>query len=139
MNDDTNVWLTPTLFRIMNHPTAEDRVRADLEMISLDQYMHNKFIDQLKRHYLAFDKTKPMKLSWWKCWFWMLLPKFILGVDPIKFKEWNIGHCLNCNANPYDGVVEAWSYSKNWFRGALIRCNKCNQLRWQPGEIVINY
>ena len=105
-------------------------------------------MDQLERAGDGFKtgfKTKsdgplPIKLTWWKCWFWWLIPGVFLGTDDrIRFHGWDIGHCLNCDADPYDGQVEAWSYDGNWFRGALIRCNRCGQLRWQPGESGRDY
>lgn len=85
--------------------------------------------------FAMLNEAHQVKLSWWKCWFWWLLPSWLLGVnDKMRFHSWDIGHCLNCDANPYDGTIVAWSYDCNWFRGALIRCNKCRQLRWQEGE-----
>lgn len=141
------VWRIKQLHEIFNQITDEDRVQADLHGITIEQYVCNQWIDQLEQNGDGFktgfkiknDGHFPVKLTWWKCWFWWCLPKFILGTDPIKFRGWSIGHCLNCDANPYDGQVEAWSYDGNWFRGALIRCNKCGQLRWQAGESGRDY
>ena len=119
-----------------------DKVNADLEGISVRQYLFNKWMDELEKTDNGFKLTahyyKPVKLAWWKCWFWWCLHDFILGTNYLRFRGWKIGHCLNCDANPYDGtveawsIVEAWSFDSNLHRGALIRCNKCRQLRWQP-------
>ena len=115
--------------------TEEDYVQADLQNITVKQYLFNKWKTKIEQHYgFCYEKT-PIMLSWWKCWLWWFLPDLLLEVDdPICFSGWRIGHCLNCDANPYDGQVEAWSFDNGWFRGALIRCNKCGQLRWQPVE-----
>ena len=137
------LWCTEHLHYVFNSLTDEDKVQADLQNITLEQYRFNKWMEELEKHGDGFKtgfKSKyegmfPIKLSRWKCWFWWLIPGFFLGVDDrIRFRGWNIGHCLNCNADPYAGQVEAWNYDGNWFRGALIRCSKCGQLRWQPGE-----
>ena len=141
-------WHNWCLHQISNHPTIEDTVNADIQNITLEQYMFNKWLDELERSGDGFKTgynkkhqgPLPVKLTWWKCWFWWAIPGFFLGVDDrMRFKGWNIGHCLNCDANPYDGTVEAWSYDGNWYHGALIRCNKCGQLRWQAGEYGTNY
>lgn len=141
MKDQPMWWISPNLFEIMTKATEEDKVRADLEMVSLKQYMFNRWMSMCQKCIGGFNRPcNRVKLSRFKCWFWRVLPKSILGVDDrSKFKHWSIGHCLNCTADPYDGVVEAWSYYGNLFRGALIRCNKCNQLRWQFGESNIDY
>lgn len=129
----------------MNMPvidaSEEDKVNADLLGITLKQYKFNQWVYTLETLGDGFRLLeKPIKLAWWKCWFWSLLPSFVLGVDDgIRFRGWSIGHCLNCDANPYDGTVEAWSYDGIWYRGALIRCCKCGQLRWQPGESGRDY
>ena len=119
----------------------EDKVNADLQGITLKQYKFNQWKEEIEKSGYGFRLLeKLVKLTWWKCWFWSLLPNFILGVDDcVRFRGWKIGHCLNCDANPYDGTVEAWSYDNNWFRGALIRCNRCGQRRWQPGESGRDY
>ena len=125
-----------------------DRICAFLQGISLKQYAFNKWMEDLEKSGDGFKTGfrltaipyKPIKLSWWKCWFWWAIPGFFLGVDDrMRFKGWKIGHCLNCNANPYDGTVECWDWDASWFRGALIRCNKCKQLRWQPGRCGRDY
>ena len=144
----SKIWHIEYLNRLFYQLTDEDRVQADLQGISIRQYAFNKWMDQLERAGDGFKtgfKTKsdgplPIKLTWWKCWFWWLIPGVFLGTDDrIRFHGWDIGHCLNCDADPYDGQVEAWSYDGNWFRGALIRCNRCGQLRWQPGESGRDY
>lgn len=133
-------WHNCYLHQLMNLPSNEDRVNADLQDITLEQYMFNKWLVELEKSKDGFKRKLPIKLTWWKCWFWWAIPGFFLGVDDrMRFKGWNIGHCLNCNANPYDGTVEAWSYASSWYRGALIRCNKCGQLRWQAGEYGTDY
>ena len=141
-------WSNYLLNNIMNPITDEDRVNADLEGITPEQYAFNKWMTDLEKHGDGFKTrfrttalpSKPVKLSWWKCWFWWAIPGFFLGVDDrMRFRGWKIGHCLNCDASPYDGTIEAWSYDANWYRGALIRCNKCGQLRWQAGESGRDY
>ena len=141
-------WHNPILNDIFNPATTEDLVNADLEGVTINQYCFNKWMDDLEKSGDSFKTGfrisplphKPIKLSWWKCWFWWTIPGFFLGVDDrMRFKGWKIGHCLNCDANPYDGTVEAWSYDANWYHGALIRCNKCGQHRWQPGESGRDY
>ena len=129
------------LNELMNSITSEDRINADLEGITIEQYVFNKWMNNekigngFKTGFRISKSCNPVKLSWWKCWFWWAIPGFFLGVDDrMRFKGWKIGHCLNCDASPYDGVVECWDYDVGWFRGALIRCNKCGQLRWQEGE-----
>jgi len=120
--------------------TEEDRVNADLQNITVKQYTFNKWFDAINKTKDGFKLVShngciPVRLTWWKCWFWWIIPDFFLGVDYcIRFRGWKIGHCLNCDANPYDGTVEAWCFDAGWHRGALIRCNKCSQLRWQLGE-----
>ena len=130
--------------QLENNASSEDQVNADLENVTIKQYRFNKWLDFLEKSgdgFFTGFKTKPsgpvhVKLAWWKCWFWWAIPGFFLGVDDrMRFKGWKIGHCLNCDANPYDGTVEAWSYDGNWYHGALIKCNRCGQLRWQFGEI----
>lgn len=133
-------WHNCYLHQLMNLPSNEDRVNADLQDITLEQYMFNKWLVELEKSKDGFKRKLPIELTWWKCWFWWAIPGFFLGVDDrMRFKGWNIGHCLNCDADPYDGTVEAWSYDGNWYRGALIRCNKCGQLRWQVGEYGTDY
>ena len=128
--------------------TKVDRINALLQDITLEQYAFNKWMDELEKSGDGFKiglrtpalSSKPVKLSWWKCWFWWIVPGFFLGVDDrIRFRGWKIGHCLNCDADPYNGVVECWDWDCGWHRGALIRCNKCKQLRWQPGESGSDY
>lgn len=147
-NSQQIFWNNLTLNDLFNPPTAEDLVNADLEGVTIEQYRFNKWIARLEKEGDGFMKGMKIKsdgpihvkLAWWKCWFWWAIPGFFLGVDDrIKFRGWKIGRCLNCDANPYDGTVEAWSYDANWYRGALIRCNKCKQLRWQPGESGTDY
>lgn len=132
----------------MNYISDIDVICADLQNITLQQYAFNKWMDELEKSGDGFKTgfrttalpSKPVKLSWWKCWFWWAIPEFFLGVDDrIRFRGWKIGHCLNCDASPYDGTVEAWDYDAGWHRGALIRCNKCGQLRWQAGESGRDY
>lgn len=141
-------WRCYDLQKIINSITPEDRVKADLENITVEQYVFNKWMIELEKSGDGFKTgfrttalpSKPVKLSWWKCWFWWIIPGFFLGVDDrMKFCGWKIGHCLNCDADPYDGSVECWDYDAGWFRGALIRCNKCGQLRWQVGESGRDY
>lgn len=135
-------WSTYELHRIMNSIGQDDdecQVKADLENITVEQYVFNEWMKQLEERGDGFKtgfKTKnegpfPIKLSWLKCWFWWLLPEKVLGTRRHFFSRWKIGHCLNCDASPYDGQVEAWSYDSHWHKGALIRCGKCGQLRWQ--------
>ena len=140
------VWQSYRLQFRLNRPainaSEEDKVNADLQGITLKQYKFNQWKEEIEKSgYNSFRLLeKPVKLSWWKCWFWWAIPGFFLGVDDrMKFCGWKIGHCLNCDADPYDGTVEAWSYDNNWFRGALIRCNRCGQLRWQPGDSGRDY
>lgn len=76
-------------------------------------------------------EEKPISLSKFKCWFWWMLPKSYLGADPIKFKDWKIGHCLNCDASPYDCKVLSWSSRSMMYRGTLLKCNRCGEVRWQ--------
>ena len=140
MPRDKIYWSNFTLYCIMSKFTAEDAVNADLEGLTVDQYRFNKWYKEIEST-RRFDKYgKDVELAWWKCWLWALLPSFLLGVnDSVKFRGWKIGHCLNCDASPYDGKVEAWSYGSNFYRGALIRCSKCGQLRWQSGESGLDY
>lgn len=129
--------------------TEADRINAHLQGITLKQYAFNKWLDELEKNRDGFKTgfrttalpSKLVKLSWWKCWFWWIVPGFFLGVDDrIRFRGWKIGHCLNCDASPYDGMVECWDFDDDWFRrGVLIRCNKCKQLRWQPGRCGRDY
>ena len=141
-------WYSERLYRNFYQPTDEDRVQADLQGITIEQHVFNNWMNFLEKEGDGFttgfknkyDGPFPVKLTWWKCWFWWLIPGFFLGTnDRIRFHGWKIGHCLNCDANPYDGQVEAWNYDGGWFRGALIRCNKCKQLRWQPSESGRDY
>lgn len=137
------MWKNRYLHNLFSSITEEDYVQADLQNITVKQYLFNKWLDELEKYGDGFktgfrsryENKFSVKLTWWKCWFWWCLPDLLLEVDnPIYFSGWKIGHCLNCDANPYDGQVEAWSYDNGWCRGALIRCNKCGQLRWQPVE-----
>ena len=140
---NVSFWSNQILQDVMNPSTSEDQVAADLEGITLKQYRFNKWMAELDKFGDGFktgfktrcDGPSNVKLARWKCWFWWAIPGLFLGVDDrMRFKGWKIGHCLNCDADPYDGTVEAWSYDGNWYHGALIRCNKCRQLRWQNGE-----
>lgn len=124
-------------------PTWQDKVDADIAGISLKQHMFNTWMSNVDKTPDSFEyvaECRRVKLSWWKCAFWWMIPKFILNIDDaIKFRGWSIGHCLNCDANPYDGTVYAWAYDSHWHRGALIKCNKCGQFRWQEGECGTDY
>ncbi len=142
------VWNDYVLRERLSSFTYEDKIQADLQGIALKQYAFNKWMDELERSgdgfntcfKLSYDVPRPIKLAWWKCWFWWLIPCFFLGTNNrIRFRGWKIGHCLNCNASPYNGQVEKWNYDGSCFRGALIRCGKCGQLRWQPGEFGRDY
>lgn len=112
-----------------------EKVMADLEGLSREQFMFNLWKRDLEEHGDGFAMLgKPIELAWWKCWFWMLLPEVALGASQLKFMGWKIGHCLNCNAKPYDGKIVSWGYGHYWYHGALIKCNQCGQLRWQSGS-----
>ena len=120
--------------------TDSDKIDKDLQNITELQAKFNKwFKSEFHFHGSEDFLQNPVKLNVFKCLFWPFLPKFVLGSDDIKFRGWSIGHCLNCDASPYDCQVEAWSYDGYWYRGALLRCNKCGQLRWQPGECGTDY
>lgn len=130
----------PHHWRKIHRITPEDRINASLRGISVEQYISDQIIEPLKGTSKGFRMlSKPIKLSRMKCWFWTLLPGFVLGDDPIHFRTWDIGKCLNCDADPYDGSVLAWDYDSRWYRGALIKCNKCGCLRWQQGESGMDY
>ena len=145
MNKNTKTrswnWTSPDLCNIFFDASEEDRIQADLENITRRQYIFNHWLTTIDSTENGFrKKKKKVKLSRWKCWLWTFLPNWACGgYDSIVFRNWSIGHCLNCDADPYDGTVEAWSYDNSFYRGALIRCNKCGQLRWQVGDIGTDY
>ena len=136
-------WSNYMLPAVMNAPSDEDRISSDLEHLTVEQHMFNKWMHEIEStgdRLDGFRHITPVKLAKWKCWLWWMLPSSILGVDDsMRFYGWKIGHCLNCNADPYDGVVEAWSYDYGFCNGALIRCSKCKQLRWQSGGCGRDY
>ena len=130
-------WNTFELDLQFNPITTEDHVQADLHNVSVNQYRFDKWLDCLNNAYVMNWLPHPIRLSRWKCWLWPFLPKSILGANKDHFMLWSIGHCLNCDADPYDGQVEAWNYGGGWYEGAMIRCNRCGNLRWQHGCYTI--
>ena len=131
------IWSTFELQLMFAEFTEEDYIQADLQGITIEQYLFNNWLEAIyysqylhKINAKNYKLENPIKLSRMRCWFWPLF----LKID--KFGMWNwcngwkIGHCLNCDADPYDGYIEAWRISAI-DEGALIRCGKCKQLRWQ--------
>ena len=113
--------------------SEKEHIEADLQNITTIQAKFNKWFD-LKFHFHGSEQflDPPVKITKIKCLGWQILPKSILGCERKHFNGWEIGHCLNCDADPYDCKAIAWSFDGSWYEGALLKCNKCGQLRWQP-------
>ena len=128
-------WHTYFLHSYFNPATDKERIQADLEGITIEQFKFNQWFNYAfhfhdNEHFLE----PPVKITRIKCIGWKILPESILGCKRECFKGWEIGHCLNCNANPYDCVSLAWQFDGGGYHGALLKCNKCGQLRWQTRE-----
>ena len=67
--------------------TEVDRINALLQDITLEQYAFNKWMDELEKSGDGFKiglrtpalSSKPVKLSWWKCWFLVDSSRILLG------------------------------------------------------------
>lgn len=120
-----------------NYPLSEkDLVEADLQNITVMQAQFNVWFNyRFHFHGGEYFLDPPVKMSKVKCLGWKFLPESILGCKRECFKGWTIGHCLNCNADPYDCVSLAWQFDAGGYHGALLKCGKCGQLRWQPRKV----
>ena len=120
--------------------SEKDLVEADLSNITNAQAKFNKWFNEKFHFHGAEDfLDPPVKITRTKCLGWKLLPKSILGCERERFKGWDIGHCLNCDANPYDCVSLAWQFDAGGYHGALLKCSKCGQLRWQSRKSGRDY
>ena len=130
---DELVWSNWSLQHALVKPSWEDKVGADIAGVTVEQYMFNKWMNNAAISFDMLPEDQRVKLSRWKYFLWPVLSRRMLGTEEMNFMGWSIGHCLNCDASPYDGVVESWWKHGSIEHGALIRCNKCKQLRWQLG------
>ncbi len=139
------VWSSWGVQHVLVKPSWEDKVDADMAGVTVEQHMFNKWISDGSIGFDLLPEGWRVKLSRWKYFLWPVLSRRVLGTEKMNFIGWSIGHCLNCDASPYDGVVEAWTIISTVYdassrvhvaltpaaHGALIRCGKCGQLRWQ--------
>ena len=116
--------------------TAQERIEADLHNLTDEQAKFNHwFNENFHFHGSEAFLDPPIKITKTKCLGWRILPTSILGCNRQCFRGWDIGHCLNCDADPYDCQSLAWRFDGGGYHGALLKCNKCNQLRWQPRDL----